>query len=191
MSTRLRRTRSIPYTTRATNSTLAQPFSPVLRSVAHIKPIDKSQSSSFSDSLLLIVPSASTQVRPLLRHTASLHACPHERAPETSIDFAPPRTPCVAYIQHPRGGLFHLVCEAQRGLAERLSRMERAGPEGGGGGSSPPRCRPPTLAVARIFIPPPPCPCSSTNPSRASITPTFISSFSPMLHMYSIPEQGR
>ncbi len=46
MSTRLRRTRSIQYTTRATNSTLAQPFSPVLRSVAHIKPIDKSQSSS-------------------------------------------------------------------------------------------------------------------------------------------------
>jgi hypothetical protein len=98
--------------------------------------------------------------------------------PKRASKFAPPRTPCVARSAHPSGGL-HRVCEAKRGLAERLSRMERAGPGGGGGGSSPPRCRPPTLAVARIFTPPP-CPCSSTNPSRSCL-------HYPNLHLVLLP----
>ena len=131
MSTRLRRTRSIQYATRATNSHLAQPFSPVLRSVAHIKPIDKSQSSSFSDSSLSHRPKRlHTQVRPLLRHTASLHACPHERASETSIDFSPPRTPLVSPAQPIPAEVFHLVRGA---LALGVESAPDARARGGGG----------------------------------------------------------
>ena len=147
------------YTTRATNSTLAQPFSPVLRSVAHIKPIDKSQSSSFSDSSLLIVPSASTHRYDLSSDTPHSHMLVRMNVlPKRASTLRLPE-PLVSPISSTPAAVFFILCVRRseawgRGSAGWSARDQRVGR----GRSSPPRCRSPTFAVARL-ITPAPCPC--------------------------------
>jgi hypothetical protein len=121
------------YTTCAANSSTATtlPFSPVLRSVAHIKPIDKSQSSSF-------LPSHSSQVPSTHRYDLSSDTPhPHLRVcmivlPKRASKFAPPRTPCVAYSSpsSPRRSSFISLCGARLPWGGERTRGARAG--GGG-----------------------------------------------------------
>ena len=133
VSTRHRHTCGIQYTVHnicSQQRTLAQPFCPVLRSVAHIKPIDKSQSSSFLILFALSSPSASThtQVRPLLRHTASSHVRMNVLPKRTSTLRLPESL--VSPIQpFPAEGLSLSLCVAERGLGTESAHQ---GARGGG-----------------------------------------------------------
>ena len=146
----------------------AQPFSPVLRSVAHIKPIDKSQSSSFFDSRRFAVHKRRHTHRYDLSSDTPhpLYARPHERAPETSIDFAPHLVTSVAPQPDSLTRVFVVSCSA----SEDGTRRGRGGVCHLGPSSSP------CIREHQASHPPPRAsPWGSTHPSL-SVSHTFASS---------------
>jgi hypothetical protein len=132
-------------------------FSPFLRSVAHIKPIEK------ANRALLIL----TSLRPKCLHThrydlSSDTPHPHMRV---RMNVLPKRAsilrPTLSLLSRPArvSGPLPSTGAEGRGVAQR---------------SSPPRCRPPPTLVMRVLPSPPPPSCSDRPLTRPPHTPTFI-----------------